>query len=435
MNTKVRGVLRSAAIVFLFLASPSLVWAGDCVSLTRSISLGMHGDDVSSLQSFLGLSPTGYFGLLTQKALQKWQAANGIVRSGSPATTGYGATGKLTRARMACPSSVLSSQSANACVQLTVDLTLGSSGPEVRSLQQFLYDQLHLEGLAATYVTLRKDAVVTGTFTNGTKNLLLQYQVENQLSHTGIADNETRAAINGKICGHTVITDTSPVVQPSAAPSPECATRNVSGAAHPYQPCAPVITSIEPSHGPLGTKVTIKGSGFTSDSVVHFGDGVTADSIATDGTVITFSVPSGNIWKSGREVSTGEYKIAVTNKNGTSNESSYGLTVTLLISVTPPTSNSLIPQNLIPGESGTWTVGATGVGIQSSAMTYEANWGDGTPDSSVVRDQADVVANHVFDKAQLTHAYKNVGTYSPTFIITDSFGDTVQKTVPITIGN
>jgi peptidoglycan hydrolase-like protein with peptidoglycan-binding domain len=39
---------------------------------------------------------TGYYGALTETAVQTFQAKNGIVSSGSPATTGYGSVGPKT---------------------------------------------------------------------------------------------------------------------------------------------------------------------------------------------------------------------------------------------------------------------------------------------------------------------------------------------------
>lgn len=44
--------------------------------------------------------PTGYYGPLTTKAVQSWQARNGLVSSGTPDTTGYGVLGPRTRAAL-----------------------------------------------------------------------------------------------------------------------------------------------------------------------------------------------------------------------------------------------------------------------------------------------------------------------------------------------
>ncbi len=76
------------------------------VMFTRALRVGMRGDDVKALQEFFaqdsavypeGLT-TGYFGPATLRAIQRFQAKNSIVSSGTPETTGYGALGPKTRA-------------------------------------------------------------------------------------------------------------------------------------------------------------------------------------------------------------------------------------------------------------------------------------------------------------------------------------------------
>jgi peptidoglycan hydrolase-like protein with peptidoglycan-binding domain len=75
-----------------------------CITLGRPLSRGASGADVQQLQQFLGSSgyfsdvPTGYFGALTEAAVQSFQRARGIVSSGTPDTNGYGAVGPRTMA-------------------------------------------------------------------------------------------------------------------------------------------------------------------------------------------------------------------------------------------------------------------------------------------------------------------------------------------------
>lgn len=86
-----------------------------CLSLGRTLRLGMRGEDVQKLQEFLikagflaeGKS-TGYFGPLTEAAVKEWQAQEGIVSSGSAWTTGYGVVGPRTAAAIltACKTQV-----------------------------------------------------------------------------------------------------------------------------------------------------------------------------------------------------------------------------------------------------------------------------------------------------------------------------------------
>src|SRR3989344_3159274 len=74
-----------------------------CLPILRQLTRGVSGDDVWSVQDFLRqegvftLEPTGYFGSVTEYALQLWQAREGIVSSGKPSSTGWGAVGSRTR--------------------------------------------------------------------------------------------------------------------------------------------------------------------------------------------------------------------------------------------------------------------------------------------------------------------------------------------------
>ncbi len=100
--------LISAATVLILLTSPVFAFAAtssSCPTLARTLALRTRGIDVSALQQFLvaqGLlssdSATGYFGSLTQAAVQKFQASQGLASSGTPSTTGYGLVGARTRA-------------------------------------------------------------------------------------------------------------------------------------------------------------------------------------------------------------------------------------------------------------------------------------------------------------------------------------------------
>ncbi len=73
----------------------------------NNLSYGSEGNDVTELQKFLvsqgfltSDNITGAFRGETQKALQAFQKANGIVTSGTPQTTGFGNFGPTTRAKV-----------------------------------------------------------------------------------------------------------------------------------------------------------------------------------------------------------------------------------------------------------------------------------------------------------------------------------------------
>jgi peptidoglycan hydrolase-like protein with peptidoglycan-binding domain len=67
----------------------------------------MSGADVSSLQEILfkdGDYPqdiiSGYYGSLTEQAVEAFQAKYGIISYGTPDTTGYGVVGPKTRVKL-----------------------------------------------------------------------------------------------------------------------------------------------------------------------------------------------------------------------------------------------------------------------------------------------------------------------------------------------
>ena len=101
--------------------------AVSCPALTRLLSVGSRGADVTALQDFLRAkgymtdASTGYFGPITEAAIKKLQAAENIVSSGTAATSGYGAVGPKTRAIIAklCAAPVASQTPPQQCANAT----------------------------------------------------------------------------------------------------------------------------------------------------------------------------------------------------------------------------------------------------------------------------------------------------------------------------
>ncbi|MBI5469895.1 peptidoglycan-binding protein [Candidatus Kaiserbacteria bacterium] len=82
-------------IVLGIVLLPVFASAQTCPNLSRNLSFGSRGSDVSKLQQFLisqnflaSDSATGYFGRLTEAAVKKFQCSQNVVCSGIPATTG-----------------------------------------------------------------------------------------------------------------------------------------------------------------------------------------------------------------------------------------------------------------------------------------------------------------------------------------------------------
>lgn len=90
-----------AAILIVSLIAIHTTYA----AITSQLDLGDRGAEVTELQTYLATNAsiypeglvTGYFGQLTKAAVQRFQTAEGIISQGTPATTGYGRVGPLTR--------------------------------------------------------------------------------------------------------------------------------------------------------------------------------------------------------------------------------------------------------------------------------------------------------------------------------------------------
>lgn len=80
---------------------------GDGLVVLRVWGPGETSEEIQVIQSFLATDPTlypeaivtGYYGELTQRAIERFQNRFGIVSSGSPSTTGYGYFGPQTRSK------------------------------------------------------------------------------------------------------------------------------------------------------------------------------------------------------------------------------------------------------------------------------------------------------------------------------------------------
>jgi len=99
--------VKFAALVFT--ASAILVFSGPVqAAMTTQLDFGAMGQAVTDLQTFLKMDSTvypeglvtGFFGILTQEAVQRFQCKYDVVCSGTPSTTGYGRVGPVTLAQI-----------------------------------------------------------------------------------------------------------------------------------------------------------------------------------------------------------------------------------------------------------------------------------------------------------------------------------------------
>ena len=98
--------------------------SSQCPAISVTMQIGGSGTAVVALQNFLiskGLlaqgSATGYFGTLTQAAVEQFQRQQGIVSSGTAATTGFGVVGARTRAAIQASCTTTASPSSSTSVQ------------------------------------------------------------------------------------------------------------------------------------------------------------------------------------------------------------------------------------------------------------------------------------------------------------------------------
>lgn len=84
--------------------NPTPVQEGFHYTFSKELDFGQTDPDIQALQTGLQtlgyfpstVTPTQYFGTITQTAVQKFQKAEGIASSGTPNTTGYGRVGPKT---------------------------------------------------------------------------------------------------------------------------------------------------------------------------------------------------------------------------------------------------------------------------------------------------------------------------------------------------
>ncbi len=188
---------------------------------------------------------------------------------------------------------------------------------------------------------------------------------------------------------------------------------------------APYITYLNPTSGPVGTMVTVYGTGFSpTGNTVRFGGGVVTGVSSSDGRTLTFTVPS-QLAGSSQLVTAGTYNVSVSNFSGyTSNSIQFTVTGT---SGAPTVTSVNGPTTLTTGTMGTWTL--TVNNPSGSYMTTSVRWGD---EGSYAYTSAPQTSQ-MFGTNTLTftHTYYTAGTYNVVFTVSNSAGQ--QNTTSATV--
>lgn len=103
INTPYTGVLFGGTVIMIAAFAFFGIQSAYAI-VTSQLDVGDRGTEVTEVQTYLAtdasLYPealvTGYYGQLTKAAVERFQAAEGIVSAGTPATTGYGRVGPRT---------------------------------------------------------------------------------------------------------------------------------------------------------------------------------------------------------------------------------------------------------------------------------------------------------------------------------------------------
>lgn len=174
-------------------------------ALTGELDLGDRGSEVTELQTYLSADAsiypsglvTGYFGQLTKAGVERFQAQQGIVSSGTPATTGYGRVGPLTRTAINAKLAGGSVQTGdvNAPYIQTVNVTAGANNATVFwTASESSFGKVYY---STSPIRISNIFDVRGTFSGepSVSGTLAQYDNVPRISHTvnigGLAANTT----------------------------------------------------------------------------------------------------------------------------------------------------------------------------------------------------------------------------------------------------
>lgn len=433
-------------------------WNGGCVSLSRDLSVGSRGSDVSQLQRFLvaqnfsgsgSWMVTGYFGNATLAAVRDYQLLHSLPVSGVA-----DATLRNTLSTYTCgstsyyqttsngswwnPYGYSSSYSYTYGTSLNLSMLSANTGYPGQSVT------VYGTGFDATNNTLYFGSnAITGLSSNGTS---LTFTIPNSTAYAGtqsvnlyVVDsrgtsntlsftvyggyygcNSSWYGYNNSSCAcsngypwYTSCTTTTPVQSGSIT--------------------APTVSYLSPSSGAVGTSVTVFGSGFTStNNSVRFGTGVIASLNSIDGTTLSFTVPSSLSGYGTQNMGLGSYPVSVTNGSGyTTNQVSFTVT-SLNASGSLSLSAVSGPSSLAAGQSGSWTVTVTNP--TGSSVIVSPSWGD-AQNSYYYTGLAAPQQVSAYGQTTLTfsHTYAQSGSYTINFVATSNTGATANATASVSV--
>ena len=392
---------------------------GSCPQIGRVLSVGSSGSDVSSLQQFLGVSPaTGYFGSITQSAVESWQTSNNIISYGTAATTGFGVVGPRTAAaiRLACSGG--SSSSGNSSSSNTV-----SGFIQVSPIS------------GAAPLTINVTATVNTANSCSGGNYTLSFG--DGTAPQGISTPAGNCSQANQTFQHTYQYGGTYTVTLSAGSHQSSATVTVSGTGAPgtsnsTQPAGSISALVTSGKAPLNATFYVScASGLAYDVV--FGDGTDLG-----GTGVSQSSCNGGLQGITHTYSaagnyTAELVIFVQNSNGTvtpQNVANQSITVTSSSSSSGSTSTTYQPPTVTPNVGGN----PLEVSLQFNDDTADCpsiSWGDGSGAASA---GCSAALTGQLQTSTVNHTYTQAGSHTISLNRRTSSG-TQSDTVGVSISN
>ncbi len=337
--------------------------ASNCTVISRDLSVGSRGADVSDLQRFLvaqnypgggSWMVTGYFGQATAAAVRNYQTQHGIPTTGmvdgatrasiAACLTGQGGSYNPiaptyptypttpmypTPAYPAYPTGsapYITSLSMNAATLSTNVTVYGTNFQYGNTVVRIGSTNVALTNVSNTAATFNVPALTPGTYQ---LYVVTNYGTSNPVPFTvtpSVPCSTYPYGLSGQgNCGTCV---TYPGFGYGVMGT-NFGTQNCSG--------GPISLSyLSPSEGAVNSQVTIYGSGFSSTgNTVRFGQGIIVNLNSFDGTSVSFTVPSQLTGYGSSQVYLATYYVSVTNATGnTSNALPF--TVTSLLPAGTP---------------------------------------------------------------------------------------------------
>ena len=388
--------------------------SSSCPLVGRSLKRGVSGEDVTRLQQFLARDPaiypeatvSGYYGALTERAVQRWQVKYNIVSSGSPETTGFGVVGPRTAAAIAllCTTGSYGGIPGPAAAPqvggfITVSPISGEAPLEV--------------AVVATINTTKScsAAVYTLDFGDGTAAQQIPVSAGNCKEFNQPFEHTYR--YGGKY-----------VIKLSAAGHDTSATVTVAGPPPPvFTPGLPRESfTVTPITGTAPLTVTFSGTVNSNDAGFCLG-GCASTLDFGDGTAASINLPASvggwlNYGVSHTYTQSGGFRATLYQGGAGPLQPTVGsITIIILPSSpgtgtsTPAGSYSYSVPTIVSSDSASLTFSTT-FDLPTSCTGYRLSWGDGTAD--VIQNDGATSCAQTPAQKTLTHQYVRNGSYTIT---------------------